>query len=120
MDFKEMMNTPDEAAQYDSTDISTNRVWGGLAYILFFIPLIACPDSQWGKFHANQSLILLIFSLLIGIVCVPIGKLGFIGAIICWVLRALPTVGTIFGLVTAFQNKAQKLPFIGDLVTIIK
>ena len=45
-------------------DIEKNKVVSALAYlgILFFLPLVAAPESKSGKFHANQSLVILLFS----------------------------------------------------------
>ncbi len=90
-----------------------------LAYfgILFFLPLITHPESKFGKFHANQGLLLLIFS-------VAGTTIGSIIPIIGWFL-ILPFV-TIASLVFFFMgligalNKVQKrLPLIGGY-TLIK
>ena len=55
-------------------DIENNKIISGLSYlgILFFLPLVAAPNSRFGKFHANQSLVLLISS-----VCVQILSYAF-------------------------------------------
>lgn len=45
---------------YTPEDIEKNKTMAGLAYLLFFLPLIACPESRYAKFHANQALLLLI------------------------------------------------------------
>lgn len=45
---------------YTPEDIEKNKTMAGLAYLLFFLPLIACPESKYAKFHANQALLLLI------------------------------------------------------------
>ena len=95
---------------FDPGDIEKNKTMAGLAYIIFFLPLIACPDSQYGRFHANQALLLFI--------------LGFGGSmilsmipIIGWVL--LPVFGlgvfvlAIMGLVNGFGGKGKELPLIG-------
>jgi len=37
----------------DPADVEKNKVMAGLAYILFFLSPIACPDSKYGKVHAN-------------------------------------------------------------------
>lgn len=56
--FNDLFNTPDTSYEYDTQDIQSNKVWAVLAYlgILFFLPLVACKDSRFGKFHANQDL----------------------------------------------------------------
>lgn len=95
---------------YTPEDIEKNKVMAGLAYILFFLPLIACPESKYGKFHANQGLLLLIAGIGGNIV------LGII-PIIGWLL--LPFYGiaifvlAIMGLVNGLGGKAKRLPIIG-------
>lgn len=42
------------------TKSKNEKIWYGLAYIIFFLPLIFIPNSSKGKYHANQGLILLI------------------------------------------------------------
>lgn len=101
---------------FDPQDIEKNKTMAGLSYIIFFLPLLACPDSKYGKFHANQALILLIAAIIGNIV------LGFI-PVIGWIL--LPVYGAailimgIMGLVNGFGGKAKQLPIIGKY-TIIK
>lgn len=56
-----------------STDIKAdaekNKVWGILAYILFFIPLIAAPkDSPFSRFHTNQGLVLALTAIAINVI----------------------------------------------------
>lgn len=95
---------------FDPGDIEKNKTMAGLAYIIFFLPLIACPDSKFGRYHANQGLLLLI--------------LGFAGSII---LSMIPIIGwlllplfslfilvlAIMGLVNGLGGKVKELPLIG-------
>lgn len=91
-------------------DIEKNKVVSALAYILFFLPLVACPESPFGRFHANQGLSLLIVSIAGSIIFSIIPIIG-------WVL--LPIFGiailvvAIMGLVNTLNGKAQELPVIG-------
>ena len=39
------LNVP-ESASFDPADIEKNKVIAGLSYILFFLPLIACPTQS--------------------------------------------------------------------------
>ena len=88
----------------------------GLAYLLFFLPLLACPESRYAKFHANQALILLIAAIAGNVV------LGII-PIIGWLLIPIYGIGVlilgIMGLVNGFGGKAKELPLIGKF-TILK
>jgi uncharacterized membrane protein len=101
---------------FDPADIEKNKTMAGLAYILFFLPLIVCPDSAYGRFHANQGLLLLIVSVVGTTVLSIIPIIG-------WIL--LPFYGlailifAIMGLVNGFQGKAKRLPLFGKY-TILK
>ncbi len=98
------------APAFDPADIEKNKTMAGLAYIIFFLPLLACPDSKFGKYHANQGLVLLI----VGIAGSTI--LSFI-PIIGWLLLPLFSIGVlvlgIMGLVNGLGGKAKQLPVIG-------
>ncbi len=101
---------------FDSADIEKNKTMAGLAYLIFFLPLIACPDSKYAKFHANQGLILLILSVAGNIILSIIPFLGWILLPVLWVVIC---VFGIIGLVNGFGGKTKKLPLIGGF-TIIK
>ena len=123
--FQELLNTEDQTSQYDVADIQANTVWGGLAYVLFFLPLIGCPKSSYGKFHANQALLLVIAGIALSIVVGIAGFIPFfIGDILEFVLGLVRTIALlglgIIGLINGFTGKVKQLPLIGGLVTIIK
>ncbi|MDF2985244.1 MAG: hypothetical protein K0R50_754 [Eubacterium sp.] len=104
------MTEQDNTNVYSSEDIEKNKVVSALAYILFFLPLIACADSPFGRFHANQGLLLLIVAVAGNIV---LGIIPFIG----WVLLPLFSLATfvfaILGIVNAATGKAKELPIFG-------
>ncbi|NLV99357.1 MAG: hypothetical protein GX034_06130 [Clostridiaceae bacterium] len=106
-----------------------SKVISALAYlgILFFLPLVVQPVTRYGKFHANQGLLLLLTSIAGGIV---IGILSAIFLAISWrlvfistILNSIFYIGVaalgILGIVNALQGKAKPLPVIGKL-TLIK
>lgn len=95
----------------------TNKWICVLAYILFFIPLVADSNLVEYKFHANQGLSLLLLSLAISLVGSFLPFIGWfiilpIGMIFCLVLA-------ILGMINAYNGKMKELPLIGKL-TIIK
>lgn len=51
---------PSEGDSYPAEDIEKGKTMAGLSYLLFFLPLVACHESKYAKFHANQALLLLI------------------------------------------------------------
>ncbi|MEG6520384.1 DUF4870 domain-containing protein [Desulfotomaculum sp. 1211_IL3151] len=91
-------------------DIEKNKTMAGLSYLLFFLPLIACPESKYARFHANQSLMLLILGIAGNVI------LGII-PVIGWMLLPVFGIGVlalfIMGLVNGFGGKAKRLPLIG-------
>ena len=111
------MDTNDETVNMDKDDIEKNKVMGGLAYFLFFLPLIVCPDSKYGRFHANQGLLYLFL-------CVAGAIVNMIlSLILIWVFWLIPIILLIvwipvliigiIGLINGFTGKAKELPFIG-------
>jgi uncharacterized membrane protein len=98
------------------SDVNANKWIGALAYILFFIPLLAAKNSRFAMYHANQGLVLLILSLACNIV------LGII-PIIGWILLPLANLATlalaIVGIVQAANGQMKPLPLIGG-ISIIK
>ena len=82
---------------------------GLLAYILFFIPLLAAKDSPFARYHANQGLVLFICGLISSLVwIIPIH-----GWIIAPILSIVITVLAVIGIINALNGKAKDLPIIG-------
>lgn len=95
---------------FSAEDIEKNKVISALAYILFFLPLVACPESSFGKFHANQGLLLLIVGLAGSIV---LSIIPVIGWIILPLFSLVVFIFGIMGLIGALNGKAKELPIIG-------
>lgn len=104
------MNEQDYTNLFSKEDIEKNKVVSALAYIIFFLPLIACSDSPFGKYHANQGLLLFITAVAGDII------LGII-PIIGWILVPLFSLAVfilfVMGLVNTLNGKAIDLPIIG-------
>jgi Predicted membrane protein len=118
----------DHTSEFDPKDIAANKTYAILACfgILFFIPLVAIPQSRYGKFCANQGLLLLITYFAFGIVTSIISTifnflwfLSFVGVLVNMVLWIIPFVLFIILIVNAANGKAKELPIIGRY-TIIK
>lgn len=101
---------------FDSADIEKNKTMAGLSYLIFFLPLIACPESRYAKFHANQGLLLLIVSIAGNIILSIIPIIGWILIPIFWIVVG---IFGIIGLINGFGGKAKRLPLFGQF-TIIK
>ncbi len=112
-----IMNTPNNTAQFDQADINDNKIIALFAYlgILVLIPLLAKPESKFARFHANQGLVLWIASMILGVIAI-IPILG-------WIVGGLGSIVTlvlgILGIVNAVQGQAKELPIIGKF-TILK
>lgn len=104
------MENTQPTPEFTPEDIEKNKVVSALAYIFFFLPLIVCADSPFGKFHANQGLLLLITSLVINIV---LSLIPIIGWILLWLIDIAIFVFAIMGLVNTLNGKAKELPIIG-------
>ena len=101
---------------YTPEDIEANKVVAGLSYLLFFLPLIVCPQSRYARFHANQALVLLIAGIAGHVV---LGMIPVIG----WLMLPFFGLGVlllgIIGLINGFGGKDRRLPLIGQF-TILK
>lgn len=101
---------------FTQEDIEKNKTMAGLAYLLFFLPLIACPESKYAKFHANQALLLFITAFGGNLLLAAIPVIG-------WMLMPVFAIAVlafaIMGLVNGFGGKAKPLPLIGKF-TILK
>jgi len=109
-------NNQAEEAVYAQEDIEKNKTMAGLAYLLFFLPLAACPESKYARFHANQGLLLLITGIVGSIVLSIIPIIGWILLPIFGI--AIAVLG-ILGLINGFGGKVKPLPVIGKF-SIIK
>lgn len=125
-DMKEIMNTVDTTGAFDPEDIQKNKWVCALAYIsiLFFLPLVVCPKSKYGKFHANQALVLLLVSVVGNVLLAILGallgiiKMGFLVTIVeaVWGLALLLLL--ITGILNVVSGKAKELPVIGGIKII--
>lgn len=88
----------DHTMEFDTQDAQDAKVWSILAYfgILFFLPLVGVPNSAYGKFHANQGLILLIFDIALSVaswlVQAVLGIIPIIGGILSGLVQLAVSV----------------------------
>ena len=105
-----------EYQQFDPADIEKNKIYAALAYLgfLFFLPLVCCPESPYGKFHANQGLMqcfLLLASSLINVI-------PFVGWVVALVGYAAYFVFLVLGIISALNGESKPLPLIGGFQII--
>jgi uncharacterized membrane protein len=104
------INQEESKSVFSQEDIEKNKVVSAFAYFIFFLPLLACPGSPFGKFHANQGLLLLI-------TCVAgefiLGLVPVFGWIILPVFSIAMFIIGIIGLINTLNGNAKELPVIG-------
>lgn len=106
---EESQKNQQESKQSD--DLEQVKVMAALAYfgILFFLPLVTHPNSSFGKFHANQGLMLLLFNIVVSFVL----TVTIIGVVLLPILYILTLVLFIMGIMNALNLKKKRLPLIG-------
>lgn len=100
----------------EQSDIQKNKGMAILAYIIFFIPLLAAKDSTFAMYHANQGLLLFLTAVIVNIA-------GAIIPIIGWFL--IYPLGNLFvlvlfvlGILNASKGQMKPLPLIGGMELI--
>ena len=97
--------------------------------LLFFLPLVSAPDSRFGRYWANQGLIILLIQLALLVLWLIVG--GFL-----WLLSLIPFIGILFSvlriavgillaavalfcivyaMVFAAKGRAKDVPFLGHM-----
>jgi uncharacterized membrane protein len=110
-----------ESLEVDFNDAEKNKAFGILAYIVFFIPLIAAKDSPFAKYHANQGLALAVTMIVCLTVLTILHFVPFIGFV--FDLLHIPLwlgfmVLLILGIINAAAGKCVPLPVIGGIKLI--
>ncbi|WP_051620992.1 DUF4870 domain-containing protein [Paenibacillus sp. UNC451MF] len=104
------------ASAADPADVNQNKWIAVVAYIIFFIPLLAAKQSRFAMFHANQGLVLLLLSIACNIV---LGFIPFIGWILLPIANLATLVLAIIGIIQSANGQLKPLPVIGN-ISIIK
>ncbi len=94
-------------------DVAKNKGIAIAAYIIFFLPLLAAKDSPFARYHANQGLILVLFS-------VVVNALGWLVPVLGWFVigpigNLLVFLLFILGVINAAQGRMKPLPLIGGI-----
>ncbi|MFP4368623.1 MAG: DUF4870 domain-containing protein [Bacteroidota bacterium] len=111
----ETMNQDDHTQQFDPKDIEDNKIMGVLAYLIFFLPLLAAKDSKWAYYHANQGLVLLLFAIGVNIVGIILDFIPILGWLLHFILVIFILVLVVVGMINASAGKAKPLPLIGGI-----
>ena len=115
-----LVNTPDSTASFDPADVRQNKAMAILAYIsvLVLIPLFLAKSSKFARFHCNQGLVLAIAEIICWIVFGILSKIPLIGwlfAVINWLISLACLVLAILGIVNVVNGRAKELPVVGKI-----
>ncbi len=92
-----------------------------LAYvfgILFFLPLVCYPGDEEARFHANQSLLLLLATVIGEVVfgvLTLIPAVGIVFSILCGIFGLLILLCCIYAIVCICKGEKGELPVIGRI-----
>lgn len=105
--------------EYGTSNIpeNTQNLICAAAYFgfFFFLPLVAMPNSQKGRFHANQGLVLFICNIVIGVFT---GVLSVMFGDLLEIIAAIPPMLMVYGAANAFKGNMTELPIIGKIQII--
>ena len=119
----EEKNEPQTEEQKEETkqemDHDTVQVLCVLGYfwILFLIPLFACPKDKFARFHTNQAILLFIAETVCGIVSAVLAFIPVVGGILSGILGGVSGVLflilLILQIVAVVQNEEKEIPVLG-------
>jgi uncharacterized membrane protein len=85
-----------------------------LSIVGFIVALIVRKNDKYVMFYAKQSLVLFIFSAIIGVLASIFAFLPLIGTLIVGVVNVLTFVLWVLSWVYALSGKMKELPLIGS------
>lgn len=104
----------DAVKNADPADVAKNKTMAVLAYFIFFLPLVTdAKDSPFAKFHANQSLVLLLAWVIGSFVSGFIPLIGWF--LLGPIIMIMGIVFLIMGIMNASNGKMKELPLIGGI-----
>lgn len=86
-----------------------------IGYLFFFVPTIMLDDNQLGQFHANQSLLNLILSVVGGVL---LAMIPVVGLWLSMLMQLFCLFNGIRGIVLSLQGKAKGIPVFGQITVI--
>ena len=97
-------------------DVEQNKTFAIIGYIgiLFLVPLLAAPKSQFAQYHAHQAMVLFIAEVILWIAAwiLMLVTFGF-GAVIMPIVSIVVIIWSILGIVNAANGQMKPLPLIG-------
>ena len=124
--IRDLLNSEDHSSSFTKEEKEQGKLVCIIGYfwILFFVPLLV-KNNKYCRYHANQSLCLLLFSLIIGMVLSLLSiifsalSLGIFVTILKILFYISLLVYLVLGIYNVINDKAKDLPLIGN-IRIIK
>lgn len=118
---------PGTPSQDELQDAQENKAMAVLAYIFFFIPLLAAKESKFARYHTNQGLLIFLAAAVWGIAYGVLTTLLYVisfglGLVLSGILGLTGLVFPILcivGIINAVNGRMKPLPLLGKY-TIIK
>lgn len=106
---------------FDQSDIEQNKTIVLLSAvlqifvpILFLLPLVACQNSPYGRFYANQGLLLMLLYIVLWLVNI----VPFLGQIVCAIGALAVFVCEIINIINASKGVRKGIPILGEIEII--
>lgn len=101
------------------------RIVAALGYLIFFLPLVLKPKSDFARFHANQGLVFLLSFILIGVFHFVMLFASFF-VFILWAMAPFVTIGILIlnigaalvNIVFTLRGRYERMPFYGHIQLI--
>ncbi len=112
------VDVSDHTAEFDSADISENKIFAAICYLTSFlgiiVALLAAKDSAFVKFHVRESLKISICLMLLGLIAsvLAITIIAPVAAVICIMILLVVSVICFF---RTLQGKAIEAPIVKGL-----
>lgn len=124
-----ILHGKEHTKRYHPEDIASSRIESICACtgLLFFLPLVSQPDSRYGRYWANQGLLILfselaalVFWLLLGwflglLATIPV--IGLLFTVLRFAVAVLlvlaPAALVVLAMSFAIRGRAKDIPFIG-------
>ena len=106
----------DHTAEFSPQDISDNKVFAMLPYLMSFIgviiALLAAPSSPFTMFHVRQGLKVAVVEILVGIVGAIIPIIGWFALGICMIILLVVEIICFF---RVCKGQAKEAPIVKNL-----
>ncbi|MED4603010.1 hypothetical protein P9314_20520 [Paenibacillus validus] len=96
-------------------DVRANKAVAAIAYLLFFVPLLAANHSRFAMYHANQGLMLLLALIACNIL---LGLIPLLNLLLVPLAHLVCLVFCVIGMMNAINGDMKPLPLIGRIEII--